>query len=68
MCVGSIVIHEIAWVPLDYKQRDLHDTLNNAFSVDSIPTLVLADPKKGKFTTKGSEKTALGAAVFPWPI
>lgn len=60
--------HKMPWVALDYKQRDLHDALSNAFRVDSIPALVLADPKTGKFTTRGSEKTALGAALFPWPI
>jgi nucleoredoxin len=59
---------KMPWVALDYAQRDLQEAMSEAFQVDGIPALVLVDPKTGKFTTKGDEKVALGAAAFPWPL
>jgi thiol-disulfide isomerase/thioredoxin len=59
---------QMPWVALDYKERDLQNMLGEAFRVESIPTLVLVDPKTGKFTTKGEKIAALGAAAFPWPL
>jgi hypothetical protein len=42
--------------------------MSETFRVEGIPTLVLADPKTGKFTVDGVAKVALGAATFPWPL
>ncbi len=54
--------------PMIVDDDNKEETAALSEPVDSIPALVLADPKTGKFTTRGSEKTALGAALFPWPI
>ena len=59
---------QMPWVALDYKEKDLQNMLGEAFRVERIPTLVLVDPKTGKFTTRGEEIAALGAAAFPWPL
>jgi len=42
--------------------------MSQAFEVEGIPTLVLIDPKTGKFNADGTSVVAKGAAAFPWAL
>lgn len=61
--------HEMPWVALDYNEDLIKVILTYAMrnlNVRSIPTLILIDPKTGKFTTQGVEIVKAGAGAFPW--
>lgn len=57
---------EMPWYALEYKNRELKETLSNIFEVKGIPTLVLLKSDGTEMTTTGGQICSVGAEFFPW--
>ncbi|EKX37358.1 hypothetical protein GUITHDRAFT_57835, partial [Guillardia theta CCMP2712] len=61
--------HQMPWLALPFSQRDIKEAIEREIGHDSMPLLVLVDPRDGKILSKQGRKVILEDPYgdkFPW--